>query len=176
MNDPASASFAPVGDPDDVGELYRALATRLEHIVRRDIQAPEAVIEDACQIAWSGLLRHCGRVRREAALAWLARTAEREAVRLARREHRELSLDATLERSGDAILEHWPAGLALEELAEKRARLEAISELPGRQQRLVWLHGLGFSYDEIAAHTGDSFRTVERQLLRAKGRLRLIEA
>ena len=77
---------------------------------------------------------------------------------------------------GDAILELWPAGLALEELAEKRARLEAISELPGRQQRLVWLHGLGFSYDEIAAHTGDSSRTVERQLLRAKGRLRLIEA
>jgi RNA polymerase sigma factor (sigma-70 family) len=164
------SACAAVGNAEAVGELYRSLSGRLEHIVRRDVRAPDAVIEDACQFAWSGLVRHGGRVRREAALSWLARTAEREAYKLARRELRELSLDATLEEAGDEAL----AGLAptLEEVVEQHGRLEAISELPGRQQRLVWLQGLGFSYDEMAAQTGDSNRTVERQLLRAKRRLR----
>jgi RNA polymerase sigma factor (sigma-70 family) len=160
---------AMVGNVDDVADLYRSLAERLEHIVRRDVRAPDAVIEDACQFAWSGLVRHCGRVRREAALSWLARTAEREAFKLARRELREVSLDAMLEQVGDALGVWAPT---LEELVEQHARLETISELPGRQQRLVWLQGLGFSYDEIAAQTGDSNRTVERQLLRAKKSLR----
>ena len=36
----------------DVGELYRSLAGRLEQIVRLDIRASDAVIEDACQFAW----------------------------------------------------------------------------------------------------------------------------
>ena len=117
-------------------------------------------------------MRHCASVRRETALAWLARTAEREAFRLARRELRELSLDAALELAGDTGAGPAP-GLA--ELAEQHAQLEAISTLPGRQQRLVWLQGLGFSYDEMAAQTGDSHRTIERQLLRARQRLRGFE-
>jgi RNA polymerase sigma factor (sigma-70 family) len=164
------STFAAVGNAEDVGELYRSLSGRLEHIVRRHVRAPEVVIEDACQFAWSGLVRHCGRVRREAALSWLARTAEREAFKLARRELRELSLDAALDEAGDAAI--CGSTATLEELVEQHARLEAISELPGRQQRLVWLQGLGFSYDEMAARTGDSSRTVERQLLRAKRSLR----
>jgi DNA-directed RNA polymerase specialized sigma24 family protein len=34
------------------------------------------------------------------------------------------------------------------------------------------LHGAGYRYAEIAAATGDSRRTVERQLLRAKRALK----
>ena len=86
-----SASSDPVLDVD---ELYRALAGRLERIVRFDVRAPEPVVEDACQFAWSRLVDHCDRVRRETALSWLATTAVREAVRLIRRQARELSLDA----------------------------------------------------------------------------------
>ena len=56
------------------------------------------MIEDACQFAWSRLLHHSDRVHRETALAWLATTAVREAFRLLRRDRRELSLDAELER------------------------------------------------------------------------------
>jgi RNA polymerase sigma factor (sigma-70 family) len=164
---------AVVGNSDDVGELYRSLSGRLEHIVRRDVRASDVVIEDACQFAWVGLVRHCGRVRREAALSWLARTAEREAFKLARRELRDQSLDATLEEAGDTTFEG--SAPALEELVDQHVRLESISDLPGRQQRLVWLQGLGFSYEEMAAQTGDSQRTVERQLLRAKRRLRAVQ-
>ena len=82
---------------DDVGELYRRLAARLERIVRSDVRASDAVIEDACQFAWIRLLNHCERVRREAALSWLATTAVREAVRAVRRDGRALSLEATFE-------------------------------------------------------------------------------
>jgi RNA polymerase sigma factor (sigma-70 family) len=43
-----------------------------------------------------------------------------------------------------------------------------LSRLPQRQRQMVWLHGAGLSYVEIAAATGCTRRTVERQLLRAK--------
>jgi len=44
--------------------------------------------------------------------------------------------------------------------------------LTGRQARLLGLQVLGFTYEEIAAaHTGDSRRTVERQILAARRKL-----
>jgi RNA polymerase sigma factor (sigma-70 family) len=159
----------------DVDQLYRALAVRLVQIVRLDVRAPEAVIEDACQVAWSRLVRHAGRVRRETALSWLARTAAREAVRLARREGRELSLDAVLEQIGDGGLTvralHSAGPL---EVVEHRERLELVRLLPHRQRTLLWLHALGLTYAEMARSTGCTERTVERQLLRAKHAVRAL--
>jgi len=163
-------SLAFTSGVGDVGALYSSLAGRLERIVRLDVRASDAVIEDACQIAWSRLLRHRDRVRRDAALSWLATTAVREAFKLIRCEHRELSLDDTLERAGDAAL-----GIAApgpEELSERSAMLDSVRQLPERQQRMLWLHVLGLSYAEIALHEGCTMRTVERQLLRAKRAVR----
>lgn len=164
---------------DDVGELYAVLAPQLRQIVRFNVRASDALIEDACQVAWSRLVRHRGSVRREAALPWLVTTASREALRLVRRASRELSLDELRERqqepgSGHRVMPARTAGSAPrpEEIVELRARLEEIRALPRRQQRLVWLQGLGLSYSEMAGHEGASQRTVERQLLRAKRALR----
>ncbi len=154
----------------DLGELYGLLATRLERIVRRDVRAPDAVIEDACQFAWSGLVKHRERVRRDAALSWLATTAIREAIRLIRRDDRDQSLEAAIEVAGDVLVQANLPGP--EELLDQLERLERLGALPIRQQRLLWLQGLGLSYDEMAAHEGCTTRTVERQLLRAKGSLR----
>ena len=81
----------------DVGELYGSLARRLEQIVRLDVRASDAVIEDACQFAWCRLLRHSHRVHRETVMAWLARTAVHEAFKLLWRDRRELSLDVALD-------------------------------------------------------------------------------
>ena len=61
------------------------------------------------------------------------------------------------------------ASLELEELAGRRARLLGVSP---RQRMLLGLQGLGLSYDEISAVTGDSRRTVQRQLLRGRAALR----
>ena len=153
----------------DLDELYRLLSPRLRQIVRSDVRAPEQVVEDACQIAWSRLIRHSDHVRREAVLSWLATTAVREAFKLSRRDRRELSLDAELERTGELPFPSSAPGPA--ELVELRDRLAEVRRLPERQQRLVWMHAAGLTYVEMAGRTGDSRRTVERQLLRAKVRL-----
>jgi RNA polymerase sigma factor (sigma-70 family) len=166
----ATSDHAAAPGGFDVGELYRSLSGRLEQIVRLDVRAPDPVIEDACQFAWSRLIHHADRVRRESALSWLAKTAVHEAFKLIRRDDRELSLDAAVEAAGDVVLRASTPGP--DELFENRERLDAIRCLPERQQRLLWLHALGLSYAEMALYTGCTPRTVERQLLRAKRSVR----
>lgn len=157
----------------DVEGLYRLLAPRLERIVRLDVGASDAVIEDACQVAWSRLVDHWRRVRRETALPWLATTAVREAVRQVKRDRRELSLEALLEAPDHVRAPHEPGP---DERIEQREQLGTIATLPERQQRLLWLQGFGLSYAEMAVREGCTVRTVERQLLRAKGTMRRTSA
>src|SRR5438477_9511126 len=108
----------------DVGELYGLLAGRLEQIVRLDVRAPDVVIEDACQFAWSRLLHHRHRVHRETALSWLARTAVHEAFKLLRRDRRELSLEAAAEEASPPLaLTSWATPLELLEWHERLAEL-----------------------------------------------------
>jgi RNA polymerase sigma factor (sigma-70 family) len=151
----------------DVGELYGLLARRLERIVRLYVHAPDVVIEDACQFAWSRLLHHGHRIHRETVMSWLARTAVHEAFKLLRRDGRELPLEAANDEAMKATLS---------ELIECHERLAELGRLPERQQRAVWLHALGCSYAEIASHEGCTLRTVERQLLRARKTIRRREA
>jgi len=161
------------GAAGDVAELYGQLSKRLERIVRRDVRAPDPVIEDACQFAWFTLVSHRDRVRPATTLPWLVKTAQHEALKLVRRDGRDHSLEASLETAGDA-----PFRLAApdpEELAVAHDRLRQLERLPTRQQRLLWLQGFGLSYTEMAQHTGCTRRTVERQLLRAKRTIRTIE-
>lgn len=152
----------------DVAELYGLLAKRLEQIVRLDVRAPDVVIEDACQFAWTRLVHHRHRVHRETVMSWLARTAVHEAFKVIRRGSRELSLDAAAEEDPpivssvpgpDVLLEHWE-------------RLAELGRLPERQQRLVWMHAVGLSYVEIAVREGCTVRTVDRQLIRARRAIR----
>jgi RNA polymerase sigma factor (sigma-70 family) len=171
---PAVTVAPMVGTVVEIGDLYVAFAGRLAQIVRFNVRAPDAVIEDACQFAWTRLLHHRTRVRRDTVRAWLTRTATHQALKLVRREDRELSLDEILEPA-DALGRAGQTA-ALEELIEQRRRLQLIGRLPQRQQRLVWLHGLGFSYAEMARDSGYTPRTVERQLLRGKRRLRRVDA
>jgi len=149
--------------------LYAQLSPELERIVSANIRADAALLEEACQIAWAGLVANRDRLVPGTELGWLATTATREALKLARTERRELSLDAEEEAEGE-LLE-----LALtpepQQVIELRERLAEVRQLPARQQRLVMLHGFGYRYEEIALVTGESRRTVERQLLRAKRRL-----
>jgi RNA polymerase sigma factor (sigma-70 family) len=154
---------------DAVSDLYATLSARLERIVRLDVRAPDAVIEDACQFAWIRLIHHRQRVRSDAALSWLARTAVREAFKLSRREQRELSLDALLETTNTVL----PApGPSPQELVEQLELLDSVALLPERQRRFLWLHAVGLSYSEMAVHEDCTRRTVERQLLRARTAVR----
>lgn len=150
----------------DVEALYRARARYLQRLVRLDSRAPDDVIEDACQHAWSSVLAHRDRVDGGGAFAWLARTAMREAWRLSVRRDEAL-VSGT---AGEPVVQ------APAEAVELRDRLGQLRLLPARQQRLIWLHAAGLSYAEIARHEGLTRRTVERQLLRGKQRVRAIDA
>jgi RNA polymerase sigma factor (sigma-70 family) len=163
-------NLTPTVGVGDMDELYGLLARRLEQIVRLDVRAPDVVIEDACQFAWSRLLHHRHRVHRETALNWLARTAVHEAFKLLRRDRRELSLETDLEQ--DTAVVALTSEATPVEVIERRERLAELGGLPERQQRALWLHALGLSYTEIARHEGCTVRTVERQLLRARERVR----
>jgi RNA polymerase sigma factor (sigma-70 family) len=154
-----------------VEALYLRLGPMLERLLTRNISAPLAVIEDACQFAWGALVDRRDEVVAGRELGWLLTTATREALRQLRAGRREPAVDFR--------------GPVEEELATvtplvtpdpfhavaERERLAEIRSLPLRQQRILWLSGLGYEYHEIADETGDSRRTVERQLLRAKRKL-----
>ena len=159
----------PVGS-GNVGELYVELAVRLERIVRREVRAEVPLVEDACQFAWWRLVVHANRVERRAALSWLARTAVHEAIKLIRREERDVSLEARLERAGEAAIpSRWPGP---DQIAEQRAQLELLHALPERQRKVLLLQAAGFSYEETATSLGVSRRTVERQIMRGRRKLR----
>ncbi len=163
----SATAFEPgTGGLDEVGDLFAGESARVRRLVRAQVHAPEPLLEDACQLAWARLCQCRARVRRDTAIPWVVRTAMREAMKQQRREGRELSLDALAAEAGDRPAPTTPA--LLDELVEQRALLQSIRILPERQQRLVWLQGLGLTYAEIAGQTGTTRRTVERQLLRAK--------
>jgi len=125
----------------DVDQLYRTLAMRLEQIVGHDVHAPTAVIEDACQFAWYRLVQHAHRVEQDTALSWLATTAVSEAIKLAHRDQRELSLEAKLADAGELNVPATTPGP--HEQAEWREQLELLRRLPTRQQRFLWLQPPG---------------------------------
>lgn len=152
-----------------VPDLYARVARRLERAVGRSVGAPQPLIEDACQTAWSRLLvRECP-MPEAAAFAWLLTTAVREAIKLSQRQARFRSLEERLEagESGE-----WDAEPGVDQVVERRERLASISRLPVGQQRALWLLGLGLSYGEIAGREGCSERSVERRLYRGRQRLR----
>lgn len=154
----------------DVARLYDELAPRLRSIVFHDVNAPTAVIEDACQFAWYRLVCHAQRVERDGALSWLARTAVHEAIKLARRDQRELSLEAKVGEDGELNVPDTAPG-PYEQL-DCHERLALVRGLPALQQRLLWMKAIGLSYGEIAEEAGLTVRAVERQIHSGRKRLR----
>jgi len=164
-------------DLDEVAALYRKEAVRVRKLVRSQVVASPALVEDACQVAWCRLVIHRARVRRESARAWLVRVAVNEVLKALARERRERSLEALQECDErrdlgcDPEPSLLPTPMLIEDLVEQRARLDSVRALPDRQCRLVWLQGLGLSYREMSGETGMTRRTVERQLMRARASL-----
>jgi RNA polymerase sigma factor (sigma-70 family) len=159
--------------PRDVIRLYGSFNRQLAQIVRCGLGVPERVIEDACQVAWTGLIDQREGVDRRGAGAWLVRTALREALRLARLADREPSLEQVLEDGAPHLRLASESGP--EELISRRERVHRVRLLSARQQRLVWLRALGFSYEEMASYEQCTSRTVHRQLDRARRRLRMLD-
>lgn len=164
-------------DPQRVEEeeLYRLHHERLARVVRRCVGGPHALIEDACSFAWTQLLCHKPE-RRPQLFGWLCTVAIHEAYRLSRLDRREDPLDVRVAgRGGDPLfrvelIEDPRAPVEFQ--LEARTALACVAELCPRQRDLFALQIAGLSYREIAAATGDSVRTVDRQLRRAHERVR----
>ena len=146
---------------------YADLDRALRAIVAFNVRAPEPLIEDACQTAWLRLTPRRDELAPRAMLPWLVTTATREALRLVRHAERELPLESLTGAHPVASPSPGP-----EAITELRRRLSELGALNRRQQRLIWLQGLGFSYEEMAGCEGNTMRTIERQVLRARNVLR----
>ena len=163
-----------LGQIGEVAELYARSAGLVRGQVCSEVTAPEAVIDDACQFAWIRLLHHRHRVGRDRAVSWLITTALHEVFKLVRRDGHDLSLEELIEDTGDLRINRTAP--PPEEAVGARLRLELLRELPERQERLIWLQGLGFNYPEMATEADMTVRTVERQLMKARRNLRALEA
>jgi RNA polymerase sigma factor (sigma-70 family) len=149
--------------------LYAELAPQLQRIVSANVRASSTLVEEACQIAWTGLVAERDQLIPGTEIGWLATTATREALRLARTQRRDLSLEQEQEQEGELVELVFEPGP--ERAVELRERLAEVRQLPVRQQRLVMLQGFGYRYEEISEVTGDSCRTIDRQLVRARRKL-----
>jgi RNA polymerase sigma factor (sigma-70 family) len=154
-------------DRDPLTIYYARTSDALERYLAREVTAPPELIADACSFAWCQFVRHQDEVDIEAgAFWWLVRTASREAWRLAKQARREVasgtSMDLPLASTSDDTAE----------VAEHRMLLREVDTLPARQRQLLLLQAAGYRNSEISLVTGDSSATVERQVGRARQRLR----
>lgn len=153
----------------DEAELYRVHHESLLRVVSRCVGGSHALIEDACSLAWTQLLCHQPE-RRPELFAWLCTVAIHEAYRLSGVERRDDRLDAGVSRRRVELVADLRRTLDCQ--LQARDALALVAELRPRQRELFALQVAGLSYREIAAATGDSVRTVDRQLRRAHERIR----
>ena len=146
--------------------LFARYERKLRARVRSIVSTSEANVEDACMYAWLMLLRHELDEVAEP-YSWLTTIAVREAVKLERAERRTrpLVLDeyGAQARPGEELAAH--------DLLAHAAAIIQEAGLTARQLQMISLQLWGLSYEQIAVHTGDSRRTVERQILRARSKL-----
>jgi DNA-directed RNA polymerase specialized sigma24 family protein len=157
----------------DEGELYLRYHDRLVRAVARTVNAPPALVEDACQTAWLILLRR--QPDRPTVFGWLRTVAVREAYRLWRGDRRQASLE-DLSPTGD-----WEAnageGPSLEDAVEARRALAVLAALPALERADLALVVAGFGYAEIArlGARARSANNVNKHLVRARARIRRLE-
>jgi RNA polymerase sigma factor (sigma-70 family) len=148
-------------------ELFAHYHQVLRRNVRAIVNTSDENIEDACMFAWTKFLswefEHV-----EVAYSWLRTAAVREAIKLERRSRRTSQLET---RGGPVEFVDPRDQLRLSQLLAQAGDVVRAAGLSPRQTQMIALQMLGRTYDEIAAQTGDSRRTVERQILRARDKL-----
>jgi RNA polymerase sigma factor (sigma-70 family) len=153
----------------DEAELYRRHHQALLIAVSHAINGSGALIEDACQTAWTILLRR--QPDRASVFAWLYVVAIHEAYRLSAIERRELHLeDLAIEGDWETIL---AGSLTVEDQLEALEALRALAALPDRQRHDLSLRVAGFTYREIAQLTGGrTYTNANKHLTKARAAIR----
>jgi RNA polymerase sigma factor (sigma-70 family) len=163
-----SPTLTPRGDEE---ALYRAHHTRLLWLIARDVGARPQVIEDACAYAWAELLAR--QPERTSIVGWLRVVARHEAIRLARSDRPLVSMSAAdPDRMPDRTWSTTVPRRSADQQADALEALCALASLSERRRTFLAAKVAGYSYDEIAAELGVSWRTVNRQLVRARAAVR----
>jgi DNA-directed RNA polymerase specialized sigma24 family protein len=163
---PAATSPALRGDEDD---LYRRHHHDLRRAVTHAVNAPPELIEDACQNAWTIMLR--AQPARTSIFGSLYVVATRETFRLCERERRHIHLETILPNgSWDAVIAD---AFSIDDILEAREAVTILAGLPERQRTDLTLLVAGFSYREIAHMIGGRTHTnVNKSLVKARRRIR----
>ena len=160
---------SPESAASDTAALFSRYDRKLRDRVSAVVNTSQANIEDACMFAWVQLLRYeLDEV--DAAYSWLTTVAIREAVKLDRAERRTRPLP--VDEHGAVIEPIDPRDqLAARDLLDHAAAVIQQAGLTSRQLEMISLQAWGLTHEQIAARTGNSRRTVERQILRARAKL-----
>ena len=154
--------------PVTVTELFARYHQRLRRNVRAVVNTSDENVEDACMFAWTQFLSW-ELERIEVAYSWLTTVAIREAVKLDRRTRRTYPLHTQDDEVIDVVDPNDQ--LRLTRLLAEAGDVIRTAGLSPRQTHILGLQVLGLGYDEIAAQTGDTKRTIERQIRRARRKL-----
>jgi RNA polymerase sigma factor (sigma-70 family) len=154
----------------DIETLYRECSDDLYRALRRrfDCSVSDALIEDACQAAWTIAWRCRARVSGEF-MAWLVVVARHELLALLRKQSGEFWL-------GDDVLERLDCDSDPQVACEARLILETLAGLTANQRVALGLVVAGYSYDEVAALTGKTYTWVNRHVSEGRARARLLAA
>jgi DNA-directed RNA polymerase specialized sigma24 family protein len=168
--EPNTATAAVPARRGDEDELYRRHHRELHRAVAHVVRAPRELIEDACQAAWSILLRR--QPDRYAIFGWLRVVAIHEAYRLSAIEHRDARLERLRPEDGD-----WRDVTAdprsLDEAVAALEALRVLASLPERQRNDLALVIAGYSYAEIRERTpGRTATNLNKSLVKARMRIR----
>jgi RNA polymerase sigma factor (sigma-70 family) len=156
-------------DQSALSTLFARYQQALHRRLRWIVNTSEANIEDACAHAWLQLVSY--RPELGDPLTWLTTVAVREAVKLEHRSRRTRPLTRSDTGQELALVDRRLELELREELLDTAAGLTAAG-LSDRQQRILGLLIAGYSYAEISTRTGESCRTVERQLHKARAAVR----
>lgn len=161
-------SYQPQPQSVTVSELF----ARYHDVIRKHVQGVVSTsaenVEDACMFAWTKFLSFEHDQIKDAC-SWLATVAIHEAFKLDRRARRTSQL---VTEQGEVVDVADPYDeLQLARLLADAGDVVTAAGLSARQAQILGLQVAGFSYEEISAQTGDSRRTIERQILRARHKL-----
>jgi DNA-directed RNA polymerase specialized sigma24 family protein len=151
----------------DEAELFCRHHRDLQRAVAHAVNAPREVIEDACQNAWTIMLR--AQPDRPSIFGWLYVVAIREAFRLCERDRRHLHLEA-ISPTWDAVISD---AFSIDDILEARAALQILASLPDRQRADLTLLVAGYTYQEILSRApGRTYTNLNKSFVKSRRRIR----
>ena len=180
MSDRHAPRRSTAGDrTQQISDFYAAHAHRLRAFVGRKTGAPTEAVADACQNAWTILLRRPDISLDARGLAWLSVVAVHEVHHQWRDRAHNLPMGALSLGTGDPGELSEPVATGdggVEELAaahlEHAERVADLAVLKPAERTALYLQALGYRYREIAALTDASYTAVNRRLTEGRARLR----